>query len=195
MSIRIDKVVTRGGDKGETSLGDGARVGKDSARIEALGALDEVNATIGLVRAHAQHAEHGSSARSVVAELAALQNLLFDIGADLCQPEGPRTQRARRVDESLIDEMEDWIEQMRAHQQPLRGFVLPGGSMAACWAHMARTQVRRAERQVVALARQEQVNPAILKILNRLSDYFFVLARYFNHDGQTDLLWAPVAPR
>ncbi|MFT9016678.1 MAG: cob(I)yrinic acid a,c-diamide adenosyltransferase [Acetobacter sp.] len=190
MSIRIDKVVTRGGDGGETSLGDGARVGKDSARIEALGALDEVNATLGLVRAHAATAQV-SAPRPIVAELAALQNLLFDIGADLCQPEGPRTQRARRVEETIIADMEDWIEQMRVRQQPLRGFVLPGGSMAAGWAHIARTQVRRAERQVVALARHEQVNPAILKILNRLSDYFFVLARYFNDDGQADLLWAP----
>jgi cob(I)alamin adenosyltransferase len=194
MSIRIDRVVTRGGDGGQTSLGDGSRVGKDSLRIEVLGALDELNAVLGLVRAHAAGAGGAPTTPSdarVERELAVLQNLLFDMGAELCVPTGPKTSRVKPVEESVVDEMEGWIERMRADQQPLSGFVLPGGALAACWSHMARTQTRRAERQLVALARVETLNPVLLKILNRLSDYFFVLARYFNQNGQADLLWQP----
>ncbi|MGE4522524.1 MAG: cob(I)yrinic acid a,c-diamide adenosyltransferase [Acetobacter sp.] len=194
MSIRIDRVVTRGGDGGQTSLGDGSRVGKDSLRIEVLGALDELNAVLGLVRAHAIGAGDVSTEPSdarVERELAALQNLLFDMGAELCVPEGPKVGRVKPVEDAAVDELEGWIERMRADQQPLSGFVLPGGALAACWAHMARTQTRRAERQLVALARVETLNPVLLKILNRLSDYFFVLARYFNQNGQADLLWQP----
>ncbi|MFT8468639.1 cob(I)yrinic acid a,c-diamide adenosyltransferase [Acetobacter syzygii] len=187
MAIRIDKVVTRGGDGGQTSLGDGTRVAKDEARIEVLGTLDEVNALIGLVQAHTP------DGKSVAHQLSAVQNLLFDMGADICLPEeGPMADRAHRVEESALLVIESRIEELRAAQTPLAGFVLPGGSVAAAWAHLARTQVRRAERRMVALARQERVNPVLLKILNRLSDYFFVLARHFNHDGQTDVVWQPV---
>ncbi|MBO1327029.1 cob(I)yrinic acid a,c-diamide adenosyltransferase [Acetobacter suratthaniensis] len=194
MSIRIDRVVTRGGDGGQTSLGDGSRVGKDSLRIDVLGALDELNAVLGLVRAHAAHSSKPATAQPETQserELAALQNLLFDMGAELCMPEGPKAQRVKSVEDTVVLELESWIERMRADQQPLSGFVLPGGSLAACWAHMARTQTRRAERQLVALAQLETINPVLLKILNRLSDYFFVLARYFNQNGQSDLLWQP----
>ncbi|MFT8369108.1 MAG: cob(I)yrinic acid a,c-diamide adenosyltransferase [Acetobacter papayae] len=190
MSIRIDRVVTRGGDSGQTSLGDGSRVGKDSLRIEVLGALDELNAVLGLVRAHATQ-PGGQAETRVEEELATLQNLLFDMGAELCVPEGPKTSRVKPVAEHVVTELEGWIERMRADQQPLSGFVLPGGALAACWAHMARTQTRRAERQLVALGRHETLNPVLLKILNRMSDYFFVLARYFNQNGQSDLLWQP----
>ena len=187
MAIRIDKVVTRGGDGGQTSLGDGTRVAKDEARIEVLGTLDEVNALIGLVQAHTP------DGKSVAHQLSAVQNLLFDMGADICLPEeGPMADRAHRVEESALLVIESRIEELRAAQTPLAGFVLPGGSVAAAWAHLARTQVRRAERRMVALARQERVNPVLLKILNRLSDFFFVLARHFNHDGQTDVVWQPV---
>lgn len=186
MSIRIDKVVTRGGDGGQTSLGDGTRVAKDEARIEVLGTLDEVNALIGLVQAHTPAGD------GVTHQLTVLQNLLFDMGADICLPEdGPMAHRAQRLDEAALAVMESRIEELRVRQSPLTGFVLPGGSVAAAWAHLARTQVRRAERRMVALARQERVNPVLLKILNRLSDYFFVLARHFNHDGQTDVVWQP----
>lgn len=186
MSIRIDKVVTRGGDGGQTTLGDGTRVAKDEARIEVLGTLDEVNALIGLVQAHTPAGD------GVTHQLTALQNLLFDMGADICLPEdGPMAHRAQRLDEAALAVMESRIEELRVRQSPLTGFVLPGGSVAAAWAHLARTQVRRAERRMVALARQERVNPVLLKILNRLSDYFFVLARHFNHDGKTDVVWQP----
>lgn len=187
MSIRIDKIVTRGGDGGQTSLGDGSRVAKDEVRIEVLGALDEINAMVGLVQAHIP--ADGSVAR----QLTEVQNLLFDMGADICLPEdGSMAARARRVEEAALLVLERRIEELRVRQSPLDGFVLPGGSVPAAMAHMTRTQIRRAERRMVALARVEKVNPVLLKILNRLSDYFFVLARHFNHDGQTDIVWQPV---
>ncbi len=187
MSIRIDKVVTRGGDGGQTSLGDGTRVTKDHARIEVLGTLDEINALVGLVRAHTPAGD------DVAHQLTMVQNLLFDMGADLCLPEeGPMAERAHRVEEAALMVIERGLEELRIRQRPLSGFVLPGGSVAAGWAHLTRTQVRRAERRIVGLARLERVNPVLLKILNRLSDYFFVLARHFNHDGQTDVVWQPV---
>lgn len=186
MSIRLDRIVTRGGDGGQTSLGNGARVPKSSARIEALGTLDEVNAITGLVRAHAPQES------AVVGQLAAVQNMLFDMGADLCQPEeGPKAARAKRMQESAVLKLEEWVEQLRAVQKPLTSFVLPGGSVPAAWAHLARTQARAAERRMVALAEKETINPVLLQIMNRLSDYFFVLARHFNADGQTDLVWIP----
>lgn len=186
MSIRLDRIVTRGGDGGQTSLGNGARVPKSSARIEALGTLDEVNAITGLVRAHAPQDS------AVVGQLAAVQNMLFDMGADLCQPEeGPKADRAKRMQESAVLKLEEWVEQLRAAQKPLTSFVLPGGSVPAAWAHLARTQARAAERRMVALAEKETINPVLLQIMNRLSDYFFVLARHFNADGQTDLIWIP----
>jgi cob(I)alamin adenosyltransferase len=185
MSIRIDTVVTRGGDAGQTSLGDGQRVSKSSARIEAMGCLDELNAVVGLLQTQTRA---GCVVRQ---ELQRVQNLLFDMGADLCQPDGPKTEKARRVTGQVVVHLEGWIEQLRQKQAPLTSFVLPGGSVAAAWAHLARTQVRTTERRVVALAQQETVNPELLKILNRLSDYFFVLARHFNADGQDDILWTP----
>ncbi|GBQ38939.1 cob(I)yrinic acid a,c-diamide adenosyltransferase [Acetobacter fabarum] len=187
MSIRIDKIVTRGGDGGQTSLGDGSRVTKDDVRIEVLGTLDEINALVGLVQAHTPAGD------SIAQQLTAVQNLLFDMGADVCLPEdGPMAERAHRVEEAALLVLERRIEELRARQSPLNGFVLPGGSVPAAMAHMTRTQVRRAERRMVALSRAERVNPVLLKILNRLSDYFFVLARHFNHDGQTDVVWQPV---
>ncbi|MCX2559901.1 cob(I)yrinic acid a,c-diamide adenosyltransferase [Acetobacter farinalis] len=201
MTIRIDRVVTRGGDAGQTSLGDGTRVSKNSTRIEAMGCLDELNAVVGLLRSHLppESAEAG--------QLAHLQNRLFDMGADLCQPEQPgegdadgagapeRRHRATRLGAEAVPELEGWIEQMRAVQAPLTSFVLPGGTQAAAWAHLARTQARTTERRVVALAQHEALNPELLKMLNRLSDYFFVLARHFNQHGRTDVLWTPAARR
>lgn len=187
MSIRIDKVVTRGGDGGQTSLGDGTRVAKDQARVEVLGTLDEINALVGLVQAHTPAED------DVTHQLTMVQNLLFDMGADICLPEdGPMAERAHRVEEAALLVIERRLEELRSRQLPLAGFVLPGGSVAAAWAHLTRTQIRRAERRMVALSRQERINPVLLKILNRLSDYFFVLARHFNHDGQSDVVWQPV---
>lgn len=189
MSIRIDRVVTRGGDTGRTSLGDGSRVAKNSARIEAMGCLDELNAVTGLLRCHV------AEASAEAAQLAQLQNWLFDMGAVLCQPKPANTQQASLVGQSIVAELERWMEQLREAQAPLTSFILPGGTPAAAWAHLARTQARTVERRVVALAQEDAVSPDILKILNRLSDYFFVLARHFNQDGRTDLVWTPAAQR
>lgn len=185
MSIRIDRVVTRGGDTGQTSLGDGSRVFKHSARIEAIGALDELNATVGLLRAHCMDDARAS------AVLMTLQNLLFDMGADICQPEATRREGAMHVAQEHVLWLEERIESLQSAQLPLTSFVLPGGSLQAAWAHKARTQTRATERRFVELAQTEQINPVLLKILNRLSDYFFVLSRYFNNNGQADVLWVP----
>jgi cob(I)alamin adenosyltransferase len=184
--IRIDRVVTRGGDRGETSLGDGTRVRKDALRVEAFGTVDEANAALGVLRL-----ELGDSA-DADAMLARIQNDLFDIGADLCVP-GERGDRLRLGDGPSA-RLEAEIAAMNAELPPLSSFVLPGGTAGAAYAHLARTVVRRAERQVVALAGQEPVNPAIVRYLNRLSDHLFVLGRKLNGPGG-DVLWVPGANR
>ncbi len=180
--VRIDRVVTRGGDGGETSLGDGARVGKDDDRITALGAVDEANAAVGVLRAAGVPAEAD-------AMLARAQNDLFDLGADLCVP-GEGGDRLRLTDAPAA-RLEAEVAQLNAGLPPLRSFVLPGGSMAAAQAHVARTMVRRAERDVVRLAAGQAVNPALVRYLNRLSDHLFVLARTLNDAGADDVLWVP----
>ena len=182
MAIRIDRVVTRGGDGGQTSLGDGTRVRKDCPRIEAMGDVDEANALIGMVR---------SCSGEFDAMLARVQNDLFDLGADLCVPneEGGRL----RLTNVPVKRLEDEVAAMNAGLPPLTSFILPGGSEAAALAHLARTVVRRAERAVVRLADEEAVNDAIIRYLNRLSDHLFVLARVLNDNGRGDVLWQPGA--
>jgi cob(I)alamin adenosyltransferase len=182
MAVRIDRVVTRGGDLGETSLGDGARIRKDSARVEAIGTVDEANATIGLLRLH--------TTGEADAMLARIQNDLFDLGADLCVP-GEAGDRLR-LTEAPILRLEAEVAAMNETLPALTSFILPGGSPAAAFAHLARTVVRRAERTVVAV---EALNPAILRYLNRLSDHLFVLARVLNGNGAGDVLWVPGANR
>lgn len=179
--IRIDRVTTRGGDSGETSLGDGKRVRKDALRIEAIGAVDEANAALGLLRLHADAATD--------ALLARIQNDLFDYGADLCVP-GDAGGRLRMTDASCA-RLEAEAEAMRASLPPLTSFILPGGSTAAAHAHVARTVTRRAERRVVALAQAETINPVLLRYINRLSDYLFILGRVLNDNGARDVLWVP----
>ncbi len=181
MTIRIDTVVTRGGDGGQTSLGDGSRVDKDSARIEAIGAVDEANAAIGLLRLHC------AADPDADAMLGRIQNDLFDVGADLCAPEGPR--QRLRVGEAAVLRLEREVEAMNAALPALTSFVLPGGSAGSAHAHLARTVARRAERRVVALAHGETVTTAMLRFLNRLSDHLFVLGRRLNTAG--DVLWVP----
>jgi cob(I)alamin adenosyltransferase len=183
MAVRIDVVVTRGGDAGETSLGDGARVRKDAARIEAIGAVDEANAAIGVLRL----ATRGMP--DVDAMLARIQNDLFDVGADLSVP-GEGGARLRLGDACVI-RLEAEIAVMNAALPKLASFVLPAGTEGAAHAHMARTVVRRAERAVVRLAADEPVTPALLRYLNRLSDHLFVLARRLNGNGADDVLWVP----
>ncbi|AQS87666.1 cobalamin adenosyltransferase [Neoasaia chiangmaiensis NBRC 101099] len=174
MNVRIDRVTTRGGDGGETSLGDGTRVAKDSARIEAIGDVDELNAMLGLLRV----------ALPDVTAIPRLQDALFDLGADLCLPGSGRTP-------SLPDEATAWLEAetetLRHRQAALTSFVLPGGTTGAAWAHLARTVARRAERRVVGL--HDPSLASAVRFLNRLSDYLFVLARHANDDGKTDILW------
>jgi len=180
--VRIDRVITRGGDGGETSLGDGTRIGKASLRIEAIGAVDEANAAVGVLRVAAPAAD---------AMLAPIQNDLFDVGADLCIP-GEAGDRLRMTDVPVV-RLEAEVLAMNATLPPLRSFVLPGGTEAAARAHYARTVVRGAERAVVRLGAEEAVNPAVVRYLNRLSDHLFVLARVLNSKGTGDVLWVPGA--
>lgn len=183
--VRINRVVTRGGDAGQTSLGDGTRVGKDDLRVEAYGTVDEANATIGLLRLHtADDAEAD-------AMLARIQNDLFDVGADLCVP-GESGERLR-VTDGPSARLEAEVVAMNEALPPLTSFILPGGTPAAAHAHLARVVVRRAERLVVRLAREQTVNPSVVRLLNRLSDHLFVMGRRLNPGG--DVLWTPGANR
>jgi cob(I)alamin adenosyltransferase len=183
--VKIDRVITRGGDSGETSLGDGTRVKKHDLRVTAYGAVDEANATIGLLRLHT------SADPATDAMLARIQNDMFDVGADLCVP-GEAGQRLRLSDEPSL-RLEAEVSGMNASLPTLTSFVLPGGTPAAAHAHLARTVVRRAERAVVALAEAEDVNPAVIRFLNRLSDHLFVLGRRLNAGRDVD--WVPGANR
>ena len=186
--VRLTRIYTRGGDKGETSLGDGSRVPKQSLRVDAYGTLDEANAAIGLARLHADG--------EADAMLARIQNDLFDLGADLCTPEdGRRGEGALRIVAMQVARLEREIDRMNTMLQPLDSFVLPGGTAAAAYLHLARTVTRRAERLVCALAAAEPVNPEAVKYLNRLSDHLFVLGRHLNDNGAKDVLWQPGATR
>ena len=183
MALRIDRVVTKGGDGGETSLGDGTRVQKDALRVEAYGTVDEANATIGMLRLHTA----GDARCDAV--LARAQNDLFDIGADLCVPgqDGARL----RVGPGLADAYEQAVQDFNADIPPLTSFVLPGGSAGSAAAHLARTVVRRAERRVVSLSHVEEVNPDVIRALNRRSDLLFVVARRLNGNGAGHVTWKP----
>jgi cob(I)alamin adenosyltransferase len=179
--VRIDRVVTKGGDQGETSLGDGSRVSKADPRIEAMGAVDEANASIGVLRIHTRTRPPEDTM------LARIQNDLFDVGADLCVP-GTGGDRLR-VTDAAVARLEAEVDGMNAALPALTSF---GGTDAAAFAHMARVAARRAERTVVAL---EEVNPVVRRYLNRLSDHLFVLARVLNENAITDVLWVPGANR
>lgn len=185
--VKLDVIMTRGGDGGETSLGDGARVRKDALRVEAYGTVDEANAAIGVLRLYAREDAEAD------AMLARIQNDLFDIGADLCVP-GEAGARLRVADTQSA-RLEAELAAMNGQMPALKSFVLPGGTPGAAAAHVARTVTRRAERLVVALAAEEEVNPAVIRYLNRLSDHLFVLARRLNGNGAGDVLWVPGATR
>ncbi|HJU18614.1 MAG TPA: cob(I)yrinic acid a,c-diamide adenosyltransferase [Stellaceae bacterium] len=186
--VRLTRIYTRGGDKGETSLGDGTRVNKHALRVAAYGTVDEANAAIGLVRLYADAAADEILAR--------IQNDLFDLGADLCTPEdGRRASGALRILAAQVERLEQEIDQMNAALAPLNSFVLPGGTPAAAHLHLARTITRRAERLTSELAAAEPVNPEALRYLNRLSDHLFVLGRRLNDNGARDVLWQPGANR
>jgi len=186
--VRLTRIYTRGGDAGDTSLGDGSRVPKHALRVAAYGTVDEANAAIGIARLHAD-AESDEV-------LGRIQNDLFDLGADLCTPEGGRRAAgALRMVPAQTERLEREIDAMNATLAPLDSFILPGGTAAAAHLHLARTVVRRAERLVSELARAESVNPEALKYLNRLSDHLFVLGRRLNVSGTRDVLWRPGANR
>lgn len=186
--VVLNRIYTKGGDKGETSLGDGTRVPKCSLRIAAIGAVDEANAALGLARLHTKGEPD--------AMLARIQNDLFDLGADLCVPEAGRKRPEHkgpplRVTESQVERLEHEIDAMNAELSPLRSFVLPGGTPASTHLHLARTIMRRAERLMVELAQTEKLGPPALKYANRLSDHLFVAARHLNNKGAADVLWTP----
>ena len=186
--VSLTKIYTRGGDKGQTSLGDGRRVAKDDLRVEAYGTVDETNAVIGLARLHTD----GESD----AMLARIQNDLFDLGADLCTPEdGRKSEGALRIVDAQVERLEQEIDSVNAALQPLSSFILPGGKPAAAYLHLARTVARRAERLMVGLAQSEAVNDAAVRYVNRLSDHLFVLARHLNDEGASDVLWVPGSNR
>lgn len=178
--VKLDVITTRGGDGGETSLGDGTRLRKDALRIQAIGEVDELNAVLGLLRLHAD--------AEADAMLSRMQNDLFDLGADLCMP---GTEGGLRIVPAQCLRLEQEVAAMNAAIPPLRSFVLPGGTPAGVHAHLARTVARRAERSVVALAAAEPVNPEAVRWLNRASDHLFVLSRRFNGNGAGDVLWIP----
>jgi cob(I)alamin adenosyltransferase len=186
--VRLTRIYTRGGDRGETSLGDGTRVAKHDLRVAAFGTIDEANAVIGLARLHA---DPGADAM-----LARIQNDLFDLGADLCRPgDDPDEANALRIQPTQVERLENEIDGLNASLKPLDSFILPGGRPAAAYLHQARTVVRRAERLTTELASREPVNPAAIRYLNRLSDHLFVLGRFLNDKGAADVLWVPGANR
>lgn len=189
--VKLTRIYTRGGDQGHTSLVDGSRQPKHAIRIEAYGTVDEASSVIGIARLHTGAA---AETAEIDAALSRIQNDLFDLGADLATP-GVEMENALRVQPQQVERLEREIDALNAELQPLNSFILPGGSPAASYLHLARTVVRRAERQTCAAAEQEPINPVAIQYLNRLSDYMFVLARYLNGRGQADVLWVPGANR
>ena len=182
--VTLTRIYTRGGDAGETSLGDGSRVPKFQLRVAAYGTTDETNSVVGLARLHTEG--------EADAMLGRIQNDLFDLGADLCTPEdGRKAEGALRIVEGQVTRLEQEIDAMNADLLPLKSFVLPGGSPAAAYLHLGRTVCRRAERLICELALHETVNPAAIRYINRLSDHLFVLARHLNDKGARDVLWVP----
>ncbi len=186
--VKLTRIYTGGGDKGQTSLGNGQRVNKHDLRVTAYGSVDEANAILGVARCHI------SSEEDIL--LQRVQNDLFDLGADLCVPEqkegeSPPSYSALRVTEAQVKYLETKIDDLNARLDPLQSFILPGGSAASAHLHHARTVVRRAERDVSALNMVEPFNHWVFVYLNRLSDLLFVLARICNDEGKADILWQP----
>ncbi len=192
--VQLTKIYTRGGDKGETSLGDGRRVAKHDLRVEAYGTVDEANAVIGLVRVEILRTP--DSRDTLDPALNRIQNDLFDLGADLCTPEdGRRAEGALRIISAQVDWLENEIDRINSALDPLYSFILPGGTPVAAHLHLARTVTRRAERLITALAAESPVNPEAVKYLNRLSDLLFVMSRAANGGGEDDVLWVPGGSR
>ena len=192
--VVLNRIYTRTGDAGDTALGNGERRRKFDLRIEAYGTVDETNSAVGLARLATGLPALDGDAR-VDAMLAAIQNDLFDLGADLCTPvpDKPGGPEQLRIVQPQVDRLEREIDELNAGLKPLRSFVLPGGSPAAAHLHLARTVCRRAERLMVELAGKsgESVGAPALKYVNRLSDFLFVASRHVNARGEADVLWVP----
>ena len=187
--VKLNKIYTRTGDDGTTGLVAGPRRLKHDARVEAYGDIDETNSVVGLARLDLQ--EHGE----LDAMLTRIQNDLFDLGADLATPDTgePPEYEPLRIVQAQVDRLEQEIDRLNADLEPLKSFVLPGGTRAAAALHLARTVSRRAERRIVELKQMEReiVSPAAAAYVNRLSDFFFVAARWVNDKGRSDVLWIP----
>jgi cob(I)alamin adenosyltransferase len=184
--VYLDRIYTKSGDQGQTSLGDGSRVPKTDTRIVAYGTIDELNSLIGIVVA-------AGAPEPVTSGLRHIQNDLFDLGADLCVPESPGSQDEGRlrVTSEQVAQLERWIDDATDRLEPLKSFVLPGGTTASAHLHFARTICRRAEIKVLTLAESSPINPQVTTYLNRLSDLLFVWARLSNDCGKSDVLWVP----
>lgn len=177
MGKRLTRIYTRTGDQGSTGLGDGSRVAKDAARVEAYGTVDELNSVVGMLRTHALP-------EPMDAWLGEIQHRLFDLGGELCIP------GHIIVTDAHVTSLENWLDRLNDDLEPLADFILPGGSPAAAACHLARTVCRRAERRVVTLQAREPVNGPALRYLNRLSDLLFVMSRSLNRAvGVPDVLW------
>lgn len=192
--VYISKVYTKFGDRGDTMLASGDTVGKDSPRVAAYGEVDELNAVVGLLRVEVARAGEPVGPREFLAELDAqlgrIQQELFDLGAELATPGATEGKAPLRVEEADITRLEQELDAWNADLPPLRSFILPGGGPLGASAHLARTVCRRAERTVVALSRVEPVRGEAVRYLNRLSDYFFVVARAVAHRlGVPEVLW------
>jgi cob(I)alamin adenosyltransferase len=184
--VYLSRIYTKSGDQGDTGLGDGSRVAKDHPRVAAYGSVDELDAILGLLINQAPQAAE-------IELLRGIQNDLFDVGADLCLPQAADEKQDAhlRVRAEQAERLEQAIDRLNGGLTPLTSFILPGGTTAAAWCHLARTVCRRAEREVVTLARTERINPQVIVYLNRLSDLLFVLARVYNNQGRDDILWRP----
>ena len=186
--VVLNKIYTKTGDDGTTALGTGERRPKNDLRIEAYGTVDETNAIVGIIRLHT-----ADGAADVDAILSRIQNDLFDLGADLATPETDEDlgYEPLRLTDGQVSALEEAIDRLNTDLQPLRSFVLPGGSPAAAHLHLARTVSRRAERLMVELQTREKINPCAIRYMNRLSDFFFVASRFLNSKGDGDVLWVP----
>jgi cob(I)alamin adenosyltransferase len=186
--VVLNKIYTKTGDDGTTALGTGERRPKSDARIDAYGTVDETNAVVGLIRLHTKDLD-----TDIDAILGRIQNDLFDLGADLATPDTGQDlgYEPLRITDQQVAALEQAIDTLNADLSPLRTFVLPGGSAASAYLHLARTVSRRAERLMVDLQSREKINPSAVRYMNRLSDFFFVASRFLNAKGEGDVLWIP----
>lgn len=191
MAVRINKVYTRTGDRGDTALVGGHRVPKDSPRIDAYGTIDELNSIVGLARVFNEESREAGEAHRFLDEvLCRLQDELFDLGSELATPPESFQPGMYQVSESEIDRLEKLIDKCQKDLEPLKSFILPGGGRIGAYLHQCRTVCRRAERDILRLSREQEINPNVIKYVNRLSDLFFVLSRWIaKQTGEQEYLW------